>query len=74
MRLSLQNGGPVHVGIYDLFGRRVRTLLDGPVAAGATAVSWDGHGEHGAPTSSGIYFARATCAGGRSMLRVALIH
>jgi len=73
LRLILQKGERAHVGIYDLFGRRVRTLLDEPIPAGVTAVSWGGRGEHGAPASSGIYFARATCAGGRSTLRLALV-
>ena len=32
----------VEVGIYDLAGRRVRTVLDAESASGAYAVAWDG--------------------------------
>jgi FlgD Ig-like domain len=63
----------VHVAIYDLLGRRVKTLLDESVPAGATVLSWDGRGEQGAVVSSGIYFARATSRAGRSAVRIPLL-
>ena len=52
---------------------RVRTLLDGTVAAGTTALSWDGHADRGSLASSGVYFARATCGSGRATLRIPLV-
>ena len=73
MRLAVQVGQRVHVGVYDVFGRRVKTLLDGPAVTEATALSWNGRDEGGRLASSGVYFVRATCASGRSTLRAVLI-
>lgn len=48
--------------LFDLCGRRVRTLLDGPVS-GAADVSWDGRDAIGDRAASGIYFVRLRSAG-----------
>ena len=72
LRLALRNGGLVHVAVYDVSGRRVRTLLDGWVPAGVTTLAWDVREEHGAG-ASGIYFARATGAGGRAAVRIPVL-
>jgi hypothetical protein len=73
LQLALARSMQVHVAIYDVFGRRVRTLLNGAVAAGSRPLLWDGRGEQGAPVSSGIYFVRATCPAGRQVVRIPLI-
>ena len=44
--------------IFDISGRRVATLLDGPVPAGYRSVIWNGTSDRGATVSSGIYFVR----------------
>lgn len=48
---------PTHVllRIYDVLGRRVRTLTDGLKAGGSHVVSWDGRDEAGQPAASGVY-------------------
>lgn len=51
-------GGYVRLVVYDLAGRRVRTLVDGPVATGAGAVDWDGRDQTGRAVGSGVYFYR----------------
>lgn len=53
-------GGPVELCVYDLAGRRVRTLITGGPASGS--VQWDGRTEGGAPAPAGTYLVR--CAGG----------
>ena len=73
LRLALAGGTRVYVAIYDVFGRRVRIIADGWLPAGATTLSWDGRGDQGAVAGSGIYFARATGAGGRSVVRIPLL-
>jgi hypothetical protein len=73
LQLALARPMAVHVAIYDVFGRHVRTLVNGPVPAGSRTLLWDGHADHGAPVSSGIYFVRATCAAGRQVVRIPLI-
>ena len=53
-------GQPEHltVKVFDLHGRLVRSLHDGPVASSGS-VSWDGTGPGGGVVPSGIYFYEA---------------
>jgi hypothetical protein len=53
-------GGARHVelAIYDVTGRLVRQLVDGPIGAGSHAVAWDGRHLRGGAAASGIYFAQ----------------
>jgi hypothetical protein len=44
--------------IYNLLGRRVATLLDGPVNGGYLEIVWDATDDSGQPVASGIYFYR----------------
>jgi hypothetical protein len=50
--------GEVKLTIYDLLGRRVRTLLDGYQSDGCRSLNWDGRDEQGNTVASGIYFYR----------------
>jgi hypothetical protein len=59
----------VTLTVYDVAGRRVRSLLDGSFqAAGLHAVQWDGRDDTGERVSSGIYYSRLK-AGDRSAIR-----
>ena len=55
---SLPQKDFVDLAIYDLLGRKVRTLVHRDVQAGTHIGSWDGLDEHGAVMPSGIYFVR----------------
>ena len=46
------------VEVFDVTGRRVRTLLDGGLPAGRLEVSWDGSDDHGVTVPTGMYFVR----------------
>jgi endonuclease/exonuclease/phosphatase family metal-dependent hydrolase len=59
VRLSLPSSTTVIVEVYDVAGRRVATLADGPLPAGENRLSWDGRDERGRDVASGIYFCRA---------------
>ncbi len=48
----------VHLVIYDAAGQRLRTLVEGELAAGAQTFSWDGRDEQGSLVASGVYFYR----------------
>ncbi|MGD8396681.1 MAG: C25 family cysteine peptidase, partial [Candidatus Eiseniibacteriota bacterium] len=48
----------VRLAIYDVQGRLVRRLVDGPVGVGRQSVVWDGRGERGGLAGSGVYLAR----------------
>ena len=65
---SLERAGPVTVTVFDLGGRRLRTLEQGAQAPGRHAVAWDGTDENGARQSSGMYLYRLQ-ADGRSLTR-----
>jgi len=64
LSFGLASAGTARLEIFDLSGRRVRILLDGPAPAGRQHLRWDGAGEGGAPVEAGVYFARLTRAGG----------
>jgi hypothetical protein len=49
---------PVDVSVYNVAGRRVRTLVSGPLAAGRHAYPWDGRDDGGVRLSPGVYFLR----------------
>jgi hypothetical protein len=57
-------GAPVEseVAIYDVAGRRVKTVARGRFADAVGVVKWDGRDNNGAPVASGIYFVRVTTA------------
>jgi len=51
-------GGMLELAIYDLSGRRVRTLQSGRAEPGRHFASWDLRDGSGAPAHAGVYFAR----------------
>jgi hypothetical protein len=62
-----------HLAVYDLAGRRLRTLLDGELPVGATDVRWDGTADAGNRVASGVYFVRLSCARGARVSRVVML-
>jgi len=50
----------VTLGIYDVSGRRVATLIDRRMEAGPHRVSWDGMTSEGERAASGVYFYKLT--------------
>ena len=60
IEFDLRRPGPVQVTIYDLRGRKIRCLLDGPVAAGRTTATWDGRDMTGRSLASGVYLVAVT--------------
>lgn len=46
------------VDVFDLAGRRVRTLFTGRVDPGPQSLTWDGRSDSGRPQAAGIYLAR----------------
>lgn len=53
---SLAKPTAVSVDVYDLAGRRVRRLWQGPQAAGSQVMQWDGRGANGRRVAAGVYF------------------
>ncbi|MEQ1832787.1 MAG: PA domain-containing protein [Candidatus Eisenbacteria bacterium] len=48
----------VELTLYDLSGRRVRSLAKGTLVAGPHDVTWDGLDQTGRPAAPGVYLAR----------------
>ncbi|MFO7653451.1 MAG: FlgD immunoglobulin-like domain containing protein [Candidatus Krumholzibacteriia bacterium] len=63
LQYSLSRGGPAQVDIYDVAGRRVRTLLNDSRDIGTGVLVWDGRTESGAEAPGGVYLARLTAGG-----------
>ena len=51
-------GMAVRIDIYDLRGRRVKTLVDGYKTSGVYSVTWNGTNETGKVCASGVYYYR----------------
>jgi choice-of-anchor B domain-containing protein len=61
--LRLESAGPVRVQVYDVTGRLVARLHEGPAPAGLLPVTWDGTDLRGRKAGSGVYWVRAEAAG-----------
>jgi hypothetical protein len=57
LRFALSAPAHVRLTVCDVAGRRVRELLDGPLAAGEQVIAWDGRGDDGSRLRPGAYFA-----------------
>lgn len=53
-----ENGTRVSIDVFDVTGRRVRSLVDGARPAGQQSVTWNGRDNGGNPVASGVYFYR----------------
>jgi hypothetical protein len=58
IRFVAARSGPAEIVVFDLLGRRQRTLLDGHVTAGEREVVWDGRDDTGAQAPAGVYLCR----------------
>lgn len=71
---AVERDGPVTIAIYDVAGRRIRTLLDGVrVEAGSHTITWNGLDERGVRVSSGVYFCRLNARDAESTAKVILL-
>ncbi len=68
IRFGLPQDARVRIVIYDVQGRRVRTLLDETRSAATHEVTWNGTDDAGARVASGIFFCRLE-AGDQSVTR-----
>ncbi|TVQ11287.1 MAG: T9SS C-terminal target domain-containing protein [Balneolaceae bacterium] len=68
VRFYLDEGGEVLLSVYDLLGRRVSTLADGPRAQGSHTVSYNAAG-----LSSGVYLLVLDAGGKRQTRKMLLL-
>ena len=75
LELTLPRASSGRVVVVDPSGRIVRTLADGDIEAGISAVEWDGMDDAGRSLGAGVYFVRAEVnAFGRRSSKVIRIH
>jgi hypothetical protein len=58
IEFTLSKSGFVTLQIYDILGRKVRTLVLEELSSGYKSVIWDGKNDDGKDVASGIYFYR----------------
>jgi hypothetical protein len=58
IRFTLASEGHVNLSVFDISGRLVKTLLDGKVQAGETALVWDGTSNAGHRVDTGIFWMK----------------
>jgi hypothetical protein len=64
--------GSVQLGVFDVAGRRVRTLVDAIHAAGVFEAHWDGRDNRGTRVPAGVYFVRLSARDAHVVQRVVL--
>jgi hypothetical protein len=69
LSVAMPATGWAKLRLFDLRGRRVRTLVDELVPAGRTDYVWDGRDDLGRVLSSGVYFARLVTSGGSTQVQ-----
>jgi len=60
---SIAAPGPVRLAVFDVSGRRVRTLVDHEQGPGAYSVRWDGRSDRGDAVGRGVYAYRLQAPG-----------
>ena len=55
IRYELPENGLVNIIIYDILGRRVKTLISQTQTAGHRSVQWNATNDYGKPVSAGVY-------------------
>jgi len=73
IRFGLSAAGRVRLTVYDIAGRRVRTLVDAILPSGTHEAIWDGRDAGGRAAASGSYFARLEAGDTVQALRMSLV-
>jgi hypothetical protein len=73
IRYDVHSGGQVSLVVYDIAGRRVRSLLHSIVPVGMHALFWDGRDEQRRTVAAGVYFVRLTAEGLTTTKKVTLL-
>jgi hypothetical protein len=69
----LATAGMVHIDVFDVTGRKVRSLVNAPMDAGEHRLVWDGRDHAGRRAASGMYFYRIEGPGLSTVKRVRII-
>jgi hypothetical protein len=72
LRYTVAQRGLVRLELWDVTGRRVRTLVDGEREAGSHTARWSGRDDAGHAVGAGVYFVRLRMGSGVITRRVVL--
>jgi len=73
LEFELPRAARVALGVYDLGGRRVTSLVQGVVGPGHHALRWNARDEAGSPVRAGLYFVRFETAGLTRVTRLVIL-
>jgi hypothetical protein len=73
LRFSLAGTGQAELAIYDVSGRKVRTLVEGWMDAGLHEVVWDGTDDLGHTVPAGVFWSQLTSDGFRSNKKMVVL-
>jgi hypothetical protein len=71
--VDMPDPGHARIDLYDVLGRKVRSLIDQDLPRGATIETWDGRDDAGRTVQRGIYFARVTTPFGLAHARFLIL-
>lgn len=74
IRYRLEEGGPVHLDVFDASGRQVRSLIDAVQPAGEFSATWDARGDDGRLVTPGVYFYRLNLGSASEMKKMIVVH
>ncbi len=73
IRFALPRAQDVTLQVFDVQGKLVRTLIDGPQTAGAHEAVWEGQDDRGGQVPSGTYLYRLRSEGGEETRKMLLL-
>ncbi len=73
IKYTVPRDGHVDLAVYDLSGRRIRTLVSETVPEGERAVTWNGRNDAGQLVPSGMYFYKYMTAGETTSRKMTLL-
>ena len=63
----------VKVEIYNILGKKIRTLINAPENAGVHNIVWNGRNDYGSEVSSGTYFYKVTAGNNVQVKKMVLL-
>jgi hypothetical protein len=71
--LTIPANAKVDVSVYDVSGRKIKTVISRVLSRGEHKVTWDGSTDRGEPAMSGIYFVRMNAGSFSAVRKVVLV-
>ena len=74
LAFSLPEASPIDLAVFDVEGRRLRSLAEESVEAGIHTRTWDGRAADGRKVAAGVYVVRLATDQGEQSLRLVKTH